>query len=48
MNTSSSNDLAQLVPLMVDVAFQHFGETTSSSVSHQFTEEESKKIREAQ
>ena len=48
MNTSSSNDLAQLVPLMVDVMFQHFGETTSRSVSHQFTEEESKKIREAQ
>lgn len=48
MNTSSSNDLAQLAPLMVDAAFRHFGETTASSVSHQFTDEESKKIRESQ
>lgn len=48
MNTSSSDDLAPLAPLMVDAAFRHFGETTSSSVSHQFTDEESKKIRESQ
>ncbi len=48
MNTSSSSDLPQLAPLMVDAAFQHFGETTSSSVSHQFTDEDSKKIRESQ
>ena len=48
MNTSSSNDLAQLAPLMVDAAFRHFGETTSSSVSHQFTDEDNKKLRESQ
>jgi hypothetical protein len=37
MNTSSSNDLTQLAPLMVEAAFQHFGETTPTSVSHQFS-----------
>ncbi len=46
MTTSSSNDLTQLAPLMVEAAFQHFGETTSAR--HEFTDEESKKIRESQ
>ena len=40
MNTGRSNDLDQLAPLMVDAAFQHFGEATSNSVRHVFTEEE--------
>ncbi|MGC4098134.1 MAG: DUF4136 domain-containing protein [Nitrospira sp.] len=48
MNTSSSNDLTQLAPLMVDAAFRHFGETTPRSVPHHFTDEESKKIRDSQ
>src|SRR5262249_37333442 len=39
MNMGGSNDLTHLAPLMVDGAFQHFGETTSSSVSHRFTDE---------
>ncbi|BCA56623.1 exported protein of unknown function [Nitrospira sp. KM1] len=47
MNTSGSRDLKELAPLMVDAAFQHFGENTSNQVKHQFTEEEIKKIRES-
>ncbi|MGC4097124.1 MAG: DUF4136 domain-containing protein [Nitrospira sp.] len=48
MNSSHSNDFTRLAPLMVDAAFQHFGETTPSSVSHHFTEEESQKLQGTQ
>lgn len=40
MQTGSSNDLTNLAPLMVEAAFRHFGETTATSVSHQFSPEE--------
>ncbi|MDN5941029.1 MAG: DUF4136 domain-containing protein [Nitrospira sp.] len=32
--TGSSNDLAQLAPLMVDAAFRHFGDTTPDMARH--------------
>lgn len=43
-NTGSSNDLKKLAPLMVDAAFQHFGETTSGAVSHRFDDETIRRI----
>jgi len=45
-NTSRSNNFEQVAPLMVDVAFQHFGESTPSKVRHQFTLEDGKKPQE--
>lgn len=47
MYTGSSNDLAQLAPLMIDAAFRHFGDTTPDTVRYQFSEEEIKKLQES-
>lgn len=44
INTSHSNNFAQVAPLMVDAAFWHFDETIPSKVRHQFSEEETKKL----
>ncbi|SLM50077.1 exported protein of unknown function [Nitrospira japonica] len=45
-NTSRSKNFEQVAPLMVDAAFQHFGESTPSAVRHQFTLEDGKKPQE--
>lgn len=45
-NSSSAKNFEQVAPLMVDAAFQHFGENTSNKVRHQFTIEDGKKPQE--
>lgn len=47
MYTGSSNDLAQLAPLMIEAAFRHFGDTTPDMVRHQFSEADIKKLQES-
>lgn len=44
----STSDLPTVAPLLVDANFRHFGETTSSDVTHSFGEEDVKKLREGQ
>ncbi len=48
LHRGSTNDLPALAPLLVDASFRHFGETTSSAVTHSFGEEDVKKLREGQ
>ena len=48
LHRGSTKDLPTLAPLLVDANFRHFGETTSSAVTHSFGEEEVKKLREGQ
>jgi hypothetical protein len=45
-NSSSSKNFEQVAPLMVDAAFQHFGESTPSKMRHEFTLEDGKKPQE--
>lgn len=44
--TGLTKDLSTLMPLLVEAAFRHFGQTTSGTVRHTFGEEEIKKLRE--
>jgi hypothetical protein len=44
--TTGDNDLPQLLPVLVDAAFRHFGQTTHSPVQHTFSEEEMKNVRD--
>lgn len=43
-HTGHTNELPRLAPLLVDAAFRHFGESTSTPVQHTFGEEEMKKL----
>lgn len=46
MHRGHSSDLPASVPLLVEASFRHFGDTTSTAVSHTFGEEEIKKLRD--
>ncbi len=43
--TGLTKDLPGLMPLLVEAAFRHFGQTTAGTVQHTFGEEEIKKLR---
>ncbi|MGH7230778.1 MAG: hypothetical protein ACREJU_05385, partial [Nitrospiraceae bacterium] len=45
--TNRSNDLSQMMPMLIEAAFRHFGEKTHTQVQHTFGDDDMKKLREA-